>query len=79
MSWEEVLKNESEPSGYDKMNTLHNDILSMLSEIEKMHMKRWERLNDPNRDEMYYVGANEGLEKDLEELDKLFVTFRGMS
>jgi hypothetical protein len=79
MTWEEVLKNESEPSGYDKMNTLHNDILSMLSEIEKMHMKRWERLNDPNRGEMYYVGANEGLEKDLEELDKLFVTFRGMS
>ena len=79
MSWEEVLKNESEPSGYDKMNTLHNDILSMLSAIEKMHMKRWERLNDPNRDEMYYVGANEGLEKDLEELDKLFVIFRGMS
>jgi hypothetical protein len=79
MTWEEVLKNESEPSGYDKMNTLHNDILSMLSEIEKMHMKRWERLNDPNRGEMYYVGANEGLEKDLEELDKFFVTFRGMS
>ena len=57
----------------------HNNILSMLDEIKKIHMERWERLNDPNRDEMYYVGANEGLEKDLEELDKLFVTFRGMS
>ena len=79
MTWEEVLKNESEPSGYDKMNTLHKGILSMLSEIEKMHMKRWERLNDPNRGEMYYVGANEGLAKDLEELDKLFVMFKGMS
>ena len=56
----------------------HNNILSMLDEIKKIHMERWERLNDPNRDEMYYVGANEGLEEDLEKLDKLFVTFRGM-
>ena len=60
------------------MSMTHNNILSMLDEIKKIHMERWERLNDPNRDEMYYVGANEGLEEDLEKLDKLFVTFRGM-
>ena len=56
----------------------HNNILSMLDEIKKIHMERWDRWTDPNRDEMYYVGANEGLEEDLEKLDKLFVTFRGM-
>ena len=77
MSWKNLLKNEK-LSGYDKMSMTHNNILSMLDEIKKIHMERWERLNDPNRDEMYYVGANEGLEEDLEKLDKLFVTFRGM-
>ncbi len=77
MSWKNLLKNEK-LSGYDKMSMTHNNILSMLDEIKKIHMERWERLNDPNRDEMYYVGANKKLEEDLEKLDKLFVTFRGM-